>query len=84
MRSAAAVFVWAAVPYRSEWRFGPYAYKMIAIESGHVAQNLYLAAEAVNCGVCAIAAYDQKIIDQAIGVNGRDEFTVYLATVGKV
>lgn len=84
MRSAAAIFVWAAVPYRSEWRFGPYAYKMIAMESGHVAQNLYLAAEAVNCGVCAIAAYDQKIIDKAIGVNGRDEFAVYLATVGKV
>lgn len=84
MQNAAAVFVWAAVPYRSEWRFGPYAYKMIAMEAGHVAQNLYLAAEAVNCGVCAIAAYDQKIIDNSINVNGRDEFAVYLATVGKV
>lgn len=84
IQNAAAVFVCAAVPYRAEWRFGPYAYKMIALEAGHVMQNLYLAAEAVNCGVCAIAAYDQKIIDQAINVNGRDEFSVYLATVGKV
>jgi len=84
MQNAAVVFVCAAVPYRSEWRFGPYAYKMIALEAGHVMQNLYLAAEAVNCGVCAIAAYDQKIIDKAINVNGRDEFSVYLATVGKV
>jgi len=84
MQNAAVVFVWAAVPYRSEWRFGPYAYKMIAIEAGHVAQNLYLAAEAINCGACVIAAYDQKIIDNAIGVNGCDEFAVYLATLGKI
>lgn len=84
MQNAAAVFVWTTIPYRSEWRFGPYAYKMISMEAGHVMQNLYLAAEAACCGVCAIAAYDQKIIDKTVNVNGRDEFTVYLATVGKI
>lgn len=84
MQNAAAIFVWATIPYRSEWRLGPYAYKMIALEAGHVMQNFSLAAEAIKCGACAIAAYDQKIIDQAINVNGRDEFTVYLATIGKV
>lgn len=83
LQNMAVILVWAAIPYRSEWRFGPYAYKMMAMEAGHLVQNCYLAAEAVKCGVCAIAAYNQKLVDQVIGVNGRDEFAVYLATVGK-
>lgn len=84
LQNAAVVFIWAAIPYRTEWRAGPYAYKYIALDAGHVCQNLYLAAEAINCGVCAIAAYEQTMIDKVIKVNGKDEFTVYLATVGKL
>ena len=84
MNGAAAVFVWAAVPYRTEWRTGSYAYKYIALDAGHVCQNLYLAAEAIHCGTCAIAVYEQKVVDKVIGVDGEDEFTVYLAPVGKI
>ena len=84
MQNAAVVFVWAAIPYRTEWCAGPYAYKYIAIDVGHVCQNLYLAAEAIGAGTCAIAAYEQEKVDNVIGVNGNDEFAVYLASVGKV
>ncbi len=80
---AAVVFVWAAVPYRTEWRYGPIAHRMIAIEAGHVCQNLYLAAESIGAGVCAMLAYDQVKMDQLIGVNGVDEFAIYFAPVGK-
>lgn len=59
-------------------------YKDILIEAGHICQNLYLACEAIGAGTCAIAAYDQKAIDTLIGVDGEDEFTIYLAAVGKV
>jgi SagB-type dehydrogenase family enzyme len=81
---SAVVFVWAAIPYRTEWRYSVIAYKDILIEAGHICQNLYLACEAIRAGTCAIAAYDQKAIDSLIGVDGTDEFTVYLAPVGKV
>jgi SagB-type dehydrogenase family enzyme len=84
MQNAAVVFIWTVIPYRTEWRSGSYAYKFVAIDAGHVCQNLYLAVEAIHAGTCAIAAYDQKIVDKIIGVNGKDEFTVYLATVGKI
>lgn len=80
---AAVVFVWTTVPYRAEWRYSTIAYKAIAVESGHICQNLYLACEAIGAGTCAILAYDQKVIDKIIGVDGEDEFTVYLAPVGK-
>ncbi|MFW9889659.1 MAG: SagB/ThcOx family dehydrogenase [Candidatus Thorarchaeota archaeon] len=82
--NAPVIFVWAAIPYKSEWRYSITSYKDILIEAGHICQNLYLACEAIGAGTCAIAAYDQKSVDEVIGVDGEDEITVYLAPVGKV
>jgi len=49
-----------------------------------VCQNLYLACEAIGAGTCAIAAYDQQGMDRLLRIDGREEFAVYLAPVGKV
>ena len=81
---AAATFIWTAVPERMEWRYGDASYKVIALDAGHICQNLYLACEAIGAGTCAVAAYDQEAMDKVLGVDGRDEFTIYIAPVGKV
>ncbi len=81
---AAVVFVWTVIPYRSEWRYSARAHKVIALDAGHVCQNLYLASEAIGAGACAVAAYDQKLMDDLLGVDGAVEFTIYLASVGRV
>lgn len=81
---AAVGFIWTAIPYRGEWRYQDSAAKMVAIDAGHVCQNLYLAAEAIDCGTCAVGAYDQERIDELVGVDGVDEFALYMAPVGKV
>ncbi len=84
LRQAAVVFLWTAIPYRMEWRYGLAAHKVIALDAGHVCQNLYLACEAIGAGTCAVAAYHQEMMDRFLRVDGRDEFVVYLAPVGKV
>jgi SagB-type dehydrogenase family enzyme len=66
-----------------EWRYDVAAHKVIAIDAGHVCQNLYLACEAIGAGTCAIAAYDQEAVDGLLRIDGKDEFAVYLAPVGK-
>jgi SagB-type dehydrogenase family enzyme len=81
---SAVVFVWAAIPYKTEWRYSFISYKDILIEAGHICQNLYLACEAIGAGTCAIAAYEQKAIDELIQVDGENEMTVYLSPVGKI
>lgn len=81
---AAATFVWTAVPYRMEWRYHIAAHKVIALDAGHVCQNLYLASAAVGCGTCAVAAYHQEMMDRLLGIDGNEEFTLYLAPVGKL
>lgn len=80
---AAVVFIWTAFPYKMEYGYSTVAHKMVAIEAGHVCQNLYLAAESINCGCCAIAAYIQESIDEVVGADGEDEFVIYTATIGK-
>ncbi len=82
--NAALVFVWTTIPYRAEWRYGLVAHKMIAMDSGHMCQNLYLACGAIGAGICAVDAYDQDKMDALVGVDGEDEFVVYVAPVGKV
>ncbi len=81
--ASAVTFFWTAIPARMEWRYDLAAHKVIAIDAGHVCQNLYLACQSIDAGCCAVAAYDQKACDKLLGVDGEEEFTIYLAPVGK-
>lgn len=82
--TCAVLFIWTCIPYRTEWRYGQKAHKVILIDAGHICGNLYLGAGATGCGACAIAAYTQQDVDRIVGVDGNDEFTVYLCSVGKL
>ncbi len=59
-------------------------FKDIAMEAGHICQNLYLAAESIGGGACAILGYDQASIDEFVGVDGKEEFVIYLSPAGKI
>lgn len=80
----AVIFIWTTIPYRMEWRYSFLSPKLIALDAGHVCQNLYLACQAIGCGNCALDAYDQDKMDAVLGVDGATEFAVYCSTVGKV
>lgn len=81
--NSAVTFFWVGVPKRMEWRYAYASYKVMALDAGHIAQNLYLAASAVGCGCCAIAAYDQDDADALLNLDG-EEFVIYMASLGKV
>lgn len=83
-RNCAVMFIWTAIPYRTEWRYTIAAPKIIAQDSGHLCQNLYLASVAIGAGTCAIGAYDQAKMDKVLDVDGEKEFAIYVAPVGKV
>jgi len=68
---------------RMSWRYPERGYRYILLDAGHVCQNLYLVAEALGCGVCAIAAYDDDLTNQVFGLDGESQFIVYLASLGK-
>jgi SagB-type dehydrogenase family enzyme len=81
---AAVVFIWSCIPYRAEWRYMGHAHKNMLLDAGHICQNLYLGAEALGLGTCAIGAYDQAAMDTILELDGEDEYVVYLAPVGRL
>lgn len=82
--SAPVNFIWSCIPYRGEWRYINRSHKVMLLDAGHICQALYLACETIGLGTCAIAAYDQKLMDDMIGVDGTDEYVVYMSPVGRV
>ena len=83
VEAAAVTFVWTAIPYRTEWRYGVDSFKDILLSCGHVCQNLYLACESIGAGTCAIVAYNQEAVDRYIDADGVDEMSLYVAPVGR-
>jgi len=83
VKSSAATFIWSAVAYRMAWRYTERGYRYLHLDAGHVCQNLYLAAGAIGCGACAIAAFDDEAVNRLLGLDGEEQFAIYLATVGK-
>jgi SagB-type dehydrogenase family enzyme len=80
---ANVVFVWTAVFGRSKWKYKQRAYRYVYLDAGHIAQNLALAAVALDLGSCQIAAlYDDEAND-LLDVDGVEESTLYMTLVGR-
>jgi SagB-type dehydrogenase family enzyme len=83
VRECPVSFWWCAVPERSTWRYSTRGYRYMLIDAGHVCQNLYLTADVINCGVCAIGAYDDAGLNAFWGLDGVGQFIIYGASLGK-
>ncbi len=81
---AGAVFVWTAMVERSKWKYRERAYRYIYMDVGHIGQNLYLAATALGLGCCTIGAFYDEEVDRLIGVDGKEEISVYMGAVGRM
>jgi SagB-type dehydrogenase family enzyme len=84
IKRSAVTFIWVAVTYRMTYRYVERGYRYLFIDAGHVCQNLYLAAEAIKGGVCAIAAYDDDAMNDVLDLDGESLFVIYMASMGKV
>jgi len=83
VKESAVTFIWVCVVERMTWRYGERGYRYVLLDAGHVCQNLYLAAESLGCGVCAIGAFDDDIMNKLLGLDGKEKFVIYIAAVGR-
>jgi SagB-type dehydrogenase family enzyme len=83
VKRAAVVFLWAAEAYRMTWKYGERGYRNLFLDAGHICQNLYLSVQAIDCGCCAIGAFQDQEINEMINLDGIEKFVLYMATVGK-
>jgi SagB-type dehydrogenase family enzyme len=80
---ANVVFVWTGVFGRSKWKYKQRAYRYVYLDAGHIAGNLALAAVALGLGSCQIAALYDEEANELLGVDGIEESTIYMTTVGR-
>lgn len=80
--TAAAVFIWAAVFERSKWKYKQRAYRYIYLDTGHIAQNLALAAVSLGLGTCQIGALYDDEVNALFGIDGQKESVVFMSAVG--
>jgi SagB-type dehydrogenase family enzyme len=83
LAEAALVFSWTAVFGRSRWKYEERAYRYIYLDAGHIAQNLALAAVALELGSCQVAALYDDEVNEVLGVDGKEESIVYMTAVGR-
>ncbi|HUT82322.1 MAG TPA: SagB/ThcOx family dehydrogenase [Candidatus Bathyarchaeia archaeon] len=83
VKNDAVTFIWVAIPYRISWRYSQRSYRYLHLDVGHVCQNLYLAAENIDSGCCAIAAFYDEIMNDVLHLDGVEQFVIYMASLGK-
>lgn len=83
IRNCAVTFIWVANRYRMTYKYGNRGFRYIHLDAGHVCQNLYLAAEAVQCGTCAVGGFIDDRVNALLRLDGEEQFAIYMATLGK-
>ncbi|MBW6513613.1 MAG: SagB/ThcOx family dehydrogenase [Candidatus Syntrophosphaera sp.] len=81
--NSAVTVILTAIPYRTAWRYQQRSYRYLYIDAGHIGQNIHLAAEALDAGACMIGAFQDEEMNDCLGVDGVEEFVIYVAAVGK-
>lgn len=79
---APLVVVIAAVPARTEAKYGPErAIRYVHLEAGHAAQNVLLQAVALDLGGVPIGAFDDAAVADVVGLRDG-EVPLYLLPIG--
>ncbi len=72
----------SAVYERTTSRYGERGYRYVHIEVGHVGENIYLQAEAMGLGTCAIGAFIDSEVKRLLRLP-RNEAPLYVMPVGR-
>lgn len=80
--TAGLYLLFGATFWRAKAKYGPRGYRYVLQESGHMAQNLLLAAEALDLGGVPLAAFDDRAANDLLGLDGVNRATIYSMLVG--
>ena len=82
LAEAAVVFILTGYFARSASRYGSRAYRYVALDAGHIGENLYLAATAQGLSVTGVGAFLDDQVNEFLDIDGRSEAALYLNAVG--
>jgi SagB-type dehydrogenase family enzyme len=82
INDSAVVLLLTAFPNKIFWKYNIRSYRYIYLDAGHIAQNAYLAAEALNIGSCEIGAFFDDYLNSLFQFDEKEAFIVSLITIG--
>lgn len=85
VQDASLIIFLTAIFQRTQNKYGQRGYRFILQESGHIGQNIYLVAEALNLKCCALGGFriSDEQIEQLLAIDGVNESIVYTLVLGK-
>ncbi|MFA5961058.1 MAG: SagB/ThcOx family dehydrogenase [Parcubacteria group bacterium] len=82
-RDAAVACFITAVWDRNFMKYKDRGYRIVLIESGHMAQNIALTASALNIGCCNSVGFHNSHINETLDIEHEDEDSLCMALLGK-
>ena len=80
--NANAAFILVAYFQRCRFKYGERAYRFCLLETGHIAQNLLLAATAEDLAGIPVGGFVDDELNELVGVDGVDTAVLYMVLVG--
>jgi SagB-type dehydrogenase family enzyme len=84
VEESGVTFIWTAIIERARWKYGQRCYRYVHLDAGHIAQNLALACASSDLACCHIAAFYDDEVNSLLKIDGKEESTIYMSSVGKV
>lgn len=82
IKNASIIFLVTAVFFRNTMKYGNRGYRHILSESGHVGQNIWLLASALDIGVSGVGGYADDKINELLDLDRTSESVIYVITAG--
>jgi len=82
-KEAALILVITAVFYRTLNKYQDRGYRYILLEAGHLAQNLYLLAAALDLKCCGLGDFLEDQLNNVLDIDEEIEGTIYVLVFGK-
>ena len=68
--------------WRSRFKYGQRGYRFALLEAGHLAQNVLLAAEALDLGAAPIGGFYDRQLAEFLEIDGVNEGPLYVIPIG--
>jgi SagB-type dehydrogenase family enzyme len=82
LADTAAVIFLTAVFWRTRFKYGLRGYRFALLEAGHAAQNLLLAATALDVPALPLGGFFDARVEELLGADGVDESVLYGIALG--
>ena len=80
---AGVVLMFTSVMERVLWKYGARGYRFVHMDAGIVASHAYLVATALRLRTCAVAAFQDDLVNELLEIDGTSEFASLVMPVGK-